>query len=158
MRGVKNTPESFWDNVETGDPSDCWPYRGTVDKRHGYGTIRLDGKQKRAHRLAYEFTLGAIPPGCGIDHVCHNRDASCPGGMCSHRICCNPAHLEAVTDRINWSRSPNNPRHRTHCPRNHPYDEANTRYRATGRRGCRKCDYLRTKGYRLGKRGQECFA
>lgn len=31
---------------------------------------------------------------------------------------------------------------KTHCPAGHPYDEANTIIRASGRRRCRECDRL----------------
>ena len=35
---------------------------------------------------------------------------------------------------------------KTHCPKGHPYDEANTRIPPIGGRDCRACDVLRGKG------------
>ncbi len=40
---------------------------------NGYVVIRVDRVAYRAHRLAWEFTNGAIPAGFDIDHVNRNR-------------------------------------------------------------------------------------
>ena len=94
-----------------------------------------------AHRLAYELVIGPIPKGLQIDHLCRVKD------------CVNPAHLEAVTNGENRRRAYTAtgwvykqqplrlPRtsERTHCPRNHPYDEQNTYRNPAGSRECRAC-------------------
>ncbi|MYS72352.1 hypothetical protein GTY88_18280 [Streptomyces sp. SID5926] len=74
--------------------------------REGYGRIALHGVPLLAHRVAYELLIGPIPSGRQLDHVCHTRDTSCPGGIsCLHRRCVNPHHLEPVTARENSVRS-----------------------------------------------------
>lgn len=66
-------------------PSGCIIWTGCMDKRYGYGVIKISGKQYRAHRLALEKKLGRpIRPGyC----ACHD----CPGG--DNPSCVNPDHL-----------------------------------------------------------------
>lgn len=62
----------------------------------GYGLFWIKRGAKwrghSAHRVAYELTHGSAPEGLVIDHLCRNR------------LCCNPAHLEAVTGLENVRR------------------------------------------------------
>ena len=117
---------------------------------NGYGTTSVDGLPRLVHRVAYELLVGPIPDGMPLDHTCHNRDASCPGGKtCLHRRCFNPGHLEAVTQRENVLRSLHsltgaNAR-KTRCHVGHPFDEANTYYDPRGGRKCRQCDRNRSR-------------
>lgn len=136
----------FWSLVEETEDG-CWPWHGTIDEN---GYPRFGGR--RAHRLIYAAFYGTIPRaatggrqtpgGMDIDHLCHNRDPSCSGGVtCLHRSCVRPDHLEAVTHRENLSRGGSWKRNaaKTHCPLGHPYDEANTYTNPAGRRECRIC-------------------
>ncbi|WP_030487307.1 HNH endonuclease signature motif containing protein [Micromonospora chokoriensis] len=129
----------------TGGIDACWPWRGHHNDE-GYGVFGKSGAG--AHRVAYELMVRPIPEGLNIDHRCHNADTACPGGVtCRHRLCVNPAHLEAVTQRDNVLRSPHTmPHHnaaKTHCPQNHPYSPENTYSRETAkgraRRECKTC-------------------
>ncbi len=131
-------PARFWAKVDmTGD---CWLWTGSTS-RAGYGRWGGGSGGVRwlalAHRSAYEAMVGPIPPGLQIDHTCRTR------------ACCNPAHLEAVTQRENLRRGIGPARTRevraaiTHCPVGHEYTEANT-IRQTSRKGyllrcCRAC-------------------
>ncbi|MEU2674187.1 HNH endonuclease [Streptomyces sp. NPDC007164] len=95
------------------------------------------------HRASYELHFGSVPEGLVLDHTCHNRDESCPGGACVHHRCINPHHLEAVTQAENVHRSHKSPSalqaRQTHCKNGHPFDEVNTYYSPAGSRVCREC-------------------
>ncbi|WP_329114539.1 HNH endonuclease signature motif containing protein [Streptomyces sp. NBC_01353] len=119
----------------------CVLYTGYITDG-GYGQISVNGSQKLAHRAIYELTVGPIPEGMELDHICHNRDSSCVGGTsCRHRRCINVDHLEPVTGAENtrrgrtWAINGT----KTHCPQGHPYDDENT-HRYGGRRYCRACN------------------
>ena len=91
--------ERFWSKVDQRGPDECWPWLGNVVAT--YGHFWLQGRSIVAHRAAYEFSHGPIPEGLHIDHLCHSRSNGCPSGQCLHRLCQNPAHLEAVTQQEN---------------------------------------------------------
>jgi len=117
----------FWAKVEKTDG--CWLWKAARDL-NGYGRIAYAGKEWKAHRLAYTVVVGPIPEGLTLDHLCRVRH------------CVNPAHLEPVTNRENLLRGNGwAGRHarKTHCPQNHPYDEANTYRMGANGRGCRTC-------------------
>jgi|SRR5215475_4858197 len=128
--------ERFWSKVDSsGGVEACWPWLGWVnDNGYGMAFTRRERPQDihtRAHRLAYELAhREAIPEGLTIDHLCRNRR------------CVNPRHLEVVTRGVNVLRGETTAaRHArvTECPRGHPYDDANTAWKADGSRGCRIC-------------------
>jgi hypothetical protein len=109
----------------------CWIWTGALNER-GYGRFHLSGNRSvRAHRFAYELFKGAIPKGCELDHLCGTR------------ACVNPEHLEAVVHRTNLLRGATITARNaavTHCPKGHPYTEANTyRKRSNNGRNCRTC-------------------
>ena len=110
--------------------SGCWDWVGTLSQ--GYGRMR----GASAHRIAYEQAKGPIPEGLTIDHLCRNR------------ACGNPDHMQAVTNRENVLRgvgpTARNAR-KTHCPKGHPFDEANT-FTGRGYRECRTCWRERERG------------
>ncbi|WP_327223067.1 HNH endonuclease [Streptomyces platensis] len=122
-------------------PNGCLLYTGTLSNR-GYGQICVEGTRMLAHRAMYELTVGPIPDGMFLDHICHNRDAACMGGdACLHRRCINVEHLEPVTGAENTRRGKSWAINgaKTHCPQGHPYDDENT-YLYDGRRYCRACN------------------
>jgi hypothetical protein len=115
-------PERFWSKVNKNGPGGCWIWTACKNEP-GYGSIGFSGKPKGAHRVAYELVKGPIPDGLTLDHLCRNTS------------CVNPDHLEPVTRAENARRIPR----ATHCPKGHPYDEANTYTPPSGGRFCRAC-------------------
>lgn len=135
--------ERLWEKVDVRGKAECWPWISKNVVR-GYGQLSVNGQPMNAHRVAFLVTFGQIPPGMHIDHICHNNDANCAGGdSCTHRLCCNPSHLEATSPADNkqrgMSRNAVNAR-KTHCKRGHEFTTDNTRIRPSGSRGCRACD------------------
>lgn len=112
-------------------PNGCIEWTGCVSS-NGYGTLRIQGTQYGAHRVAYMLSVGQIPPGMHVDHLCR------------HRLCVNPVHLEVITSRLNTMRSPIAPAavnsRKTHCDNGHEYTPENTYVRpGTAHRRCRIC-------------------
>jgi hypothetical protein len=112
---------------------DCWDWKACMHHT-GYGSVKYRGKNQPAHRVLYLLLVGPVPAGLQLDHLCRRTS------------CVNPMHMEPVTGRVNTMRgnsfSAVNAR-KTHCLRGHPFDEANTHVRPSGRRLCRKCDVIR---------------
>lgn len=102
---------TFHANVDQREPDECWPWKRPPMKA-GYGQIQwLDGKVWYAHRVAYVLAYGDIPVSgdpddpIEIDHLCHDHRV-CPETIkCQHRLCCNPAHLEAKPRSANTART-----------------------------------------------------
>lgn len=114
----------------------CWEWTGGTNNR-GYGIITLRGARLYVHRASYLLHIGPIPELLELDHLCHSRDETCPGGDgCPHRRCVNPDHLEPVSGAENTRRGA---ARITHCPQGHPYDQTNTRIRSRGSRECSTC-------------------
>lgn len=130
--------ERFWKYVDKTET--CWLWTGRVNN-HGYGVTSVKTRPVQAHRAAYELSVGPIPDGLEIDHLCRVRR------------CVNPEHLEAVTASENVRRSDHTKSAasirahwlgKTHCPNGHPYDEENTYRRPDGGRDCRTCQKRRS--------------
>jgi hypothetical protein len=138
-QAVTDPQERFWLHVDRRRPDECWPWTA-ARSRTGYGKWYPVDREVAAHRFAYEQAIGPIPDSLDIDHVCHSSDAICPGGWtCPHRLCVNPAHLEAVTHRENILRGRNHiadQMRKTHCIRGHPLPEKRDK---RGQRVCNRC-------------------
>lgn len=143
--GDRRLPERFWAKTTSG-AGGCWIWTG-ADDGYGYGSLsvgsRANGTKRavRAYRYAYERIVGSVPEGLQLDHLCRVRR------------CVNPAHLEPVTRRVNLLRGMTITRanaEKTHCPRQHPYDSANTYVTKRGTRACRACSRLHQARRRMG--------
>jgi hypothetical protein len=106
---------------DRGHSTPCWIWqRGLTEK--GYGDCRLNGRHTRSHRIAYAAFVGAIPGGLQIDHLCRIK------------ACCNPAHLEPVTNEENNYRARGFVVVPEHCSRGHLNAENRDRHG-----NCRLC-------------------
>lgn len=83
------TPEAAL-RARTVKDGDCLTWTGAVDGG-GYGTIRSGGRNRKAHRVAWELANGPIPSGMYIDHRCWNP------------ACVNVDHLRLATPAQNNS-------------------------------------------------------
>lgn len=142
--------ERILERVEV-QPDGCWHWTGARNSR-GYGCIG-SGKRSRTvlvHRVALLVRDGHIDPTLVSDHTCHNQDPTCVGGpACAHRRCVNPAHLEAVTGRVNINRGGHG--RETHCVAGHRLSGSNLYLHPHGRskpptRDCRACSTDRDAG------------
>ncbi len=142
----RSTSERFWSKVDKADLDGCWRWTASIDRR-GYGRFTYEGKWRFAHRVGYLLTIGTVPEGLELDHLCRVPS------------CVNPSHLEPVSHQENMRRSPISPttanRCKTHCIRGHAFTEANTGANAAGNRFCRTCkrewnrEYWRQKGKQM---------
>lgn len=136
----KSFEQRFWEKVNMNGPipthrpslGRCWVWTAGI-KDNGYG--RIDNFN--AHRISYIIHSGTIPAGKVVDHLCRVR------------VCVNPAHLEAKTQRENL-RAPGSQvgmavarrnQAKTHCKHGHEFTPENTR-QYKGERVCRTCQRL----------------
>jgi len=154
-RAVWDVPSEtlkFWAKVDFDGPAPkhnpelgaCWLWKDHLVG--GYGQYRTVRGMRAAHRHAYRLCVGPIPRGYTLDHLCRNT------------ACVRPAHLEPVTLRDNILRG-NGPTaqnaRKTHCPRGHAYNKANTYYwKRPGGGLDRICRACRRKGGYLWQRAR----
>lgn len=93
----------FWEKVDKNGPvpelrpdlGPCWIWTGGVNSR-GYGMASIGwDKTDLTHIYTWEAVNGPVPDGRVLDH------------LCTTRRCCNPSHLEPVTNAINIWRGGN---------------------------------------------------
>ncbi|MFF8953854.1 HNH endonuclease signature motif containing protein [Streptomyces sp. NPDC014940] len=109
----------------------------------GYGAAWDPGTKRvrTAHALAYEKSVGPVPEGLHLDHLCRVR------------ACINPAHLEPVTpgENVRRGNSPGAIAVRTNlCPKGHPLTDDNVTVLRSGtgtRRRCKTCHRARQARY-----------
>lgn len=145
--------ERFWSKVDRRGPDECWPWKGSRNP-DGYGSFSYQGRQARAHRMAWMLANGAVPEAGKL--ICHS---------CDNPPCCNPAHLWPGTPSDNMKdcyakgRAPRSApalnAAKAHCPAGHPFSGDNLVLRkANGDRECRTCIRARNKGWRARARAK----
>lgn len=132
---------------------DCWTWTAGTNPG-GYGTFKVNGGSVLAHHVLWAVEHGSPPhyvhglhgwERVDVSHVCHDRDASCAGGLtCKHRRCVNPEHLSLMSHSANVrsGRGGEHLRSRTECPSGHSYAEHGFPYTdpaGVTRRYCRAC-------------------
>lgn len=141
-KGHPDRTVRFWSRVRKGDG--CWEWTGCMWS-YGYGMFTFQSVSKMAHRVGYELSVGPIPDGLVLDHLCRNRR------------CVRPDHLEPVTLAENTLRGESLPalyRLRTHCRNGHPFTSDNL-YRDPkypNARLCRTCRTAYAAAYRQRRR------
>ena len=112
----------------------CWLWiRGQCTG--GYGQIVINGKARRAHRVAYEMAYGvALTPDQFLHHVCRNK------------LCVNPDHMEITNQADHVDSATFGNKEKTHCPHGHEYTPENICWNRGGKsRECRTCKYQRVR-------------
>lgn len=92
LRPLLQLPDRILDRIYFCPSSGCWLWGGNWNSGNHYGKVRWNGRCCVVHRVVYEALVGPIPRGLILDHTCRVR------------WCCNPAHLEPVTVRVNTHR------------------------------------------------------
>lgn len=139
MRRVRPLRERVFDKVEL--TLFCWEWKGAINRDTGYGVVGLGRRSDGTglvHRVVYELLIGPIPQGLDLDHLCRNR------------ACCNPAHLEPVTRKVNVSRGLRAKGWRdsaTHCSRGHAYDYHDGRQWI-----CKECKRIHARAFQVRKK------
>lgn len=81
-----------WHEEDRGYDSLCWIWNGTSKNKIGHASVWIGGREFSAHRRMYEQSVGPIPEGLQIDH------------LCCQPSCVRPEHLEPVTHAENLRR------------------------------------------------------
>jgi len=91
--------ERIMDHIVIDSDTGCWMWQASCNGA-GYPQIKGDNGSAPvfAHRVSYELVKGPIPFGEVIDHLCYSEEGI------SNRLCINPDHLEAVTQKVNMQR------------------------------------------------------
>lgn len=125
--------DRFWTKVDIGGPDDCWLWTASCQSS-GYGQFNAgDNNIVLAHRFAYELEHGPVPDGHQVDHLCRVI------------LCCNPAHLETVTQAVNLDRQWDAFHATGLCRNGHPRDELPPIVKKDGRIECRVCTRQRDR-------------
>lgn len=142
----KYTPqqlERFWEKVDKDSSSvfyngaRCWEW--TASRFHtGYGSIRIAGKLRYAHRVAYEISFGNTQSRLDVLHKCDNPP------------CVNPEHLFAGTHKENMDDMVRKGRQRKPGPNTPARGEASGKCKLTDQ----QVDEIRRRYRRLGIGGE----
>lgn len=147
MKGLFDLPERIQSRIMPCATTGCWLWAGCLNKQTGYGAVSWKLKARPVHRLVWEILAGPVPHGLQIDHLCRERS------------CCNPLHLEPVTQKTNILRGESpmaKCARRTTCGRGHEYTASNAAFHKNQRgRKCKICIAERQKEY-IAKGGPPC--
>lgn len=106
----------------------CWLIHTSINNQ-GYAVIWYEGRMQLAHRVAYALYVDDVPAGSVLDHA-----------VCETTNCCNPWHVEPVTQRVNVIRGRSYASDRMHCIRGHAFDRSSSDR-------CRECARITRREY-----------
>lgn len=127
--------DRWWEKISIhGNLDECWIWNAA--NVGGYGTIGLDGKVRRAPRIALVVKLGRdLRPGMQVHHLCNDPR------------CVNEDHLVEATPQQNCLAPESMTTARrnllaTHCPKGHLLGEGNNiaTFERRGWRACLTCN------------------
>lgn len=111
----------------------CWEWLGTPSQI--YGSFRVGGQLRKAHRISYELAYGRIPDGVVVLHLCDNPRCVRPEHLCSGTQRDNVLDMDAKKRRRNVNSQ------RIVCANGH-FDWI---LRPTGGRRCKSCTRDRSR-------------
>lgn len=118
---------------------DCWATTLSLNLI-GRAQIWHAGKTYFMYHVLLAERGAFIPKGMVADHLCRNP------------ACCNPDHFRITTYKQNLQNSDKTCAVKTHCPKGHAYDTANTYVKRSARgyqnRICRECGRDRCRRWR----------
>jgi len=85
-------PQHLLAKVQVDPKTGCWNFQGSSPSSNGYERCWLWGIRWQTHRLFFELTIGKDIRNKQLDHLCENVK------------CCNPAHMDPVTPKVNCKR------------------------------------------------------
>lgn len=129
QQGIDSARTRMWAKVDK-TPT-CWLWQGRTNS-NGYGYIYIANQRYGVHRLSYAWSVGPIPDGLVIDHLCNVRG------------CVRPDHLRVTTQAENVLAEHSSTLARLRgeqvaCIHGHAFTDANTYRRKNGTRACRTC-------------------
>lgn len=92
VNGHNARKRTDWTEVPGPLSTPCWLWNGTVNGE-GYGVLRVNYKQLKAHRWVWERMCGTLP-----------GDGLVPDHLCRQRSCVNPGHIDWVSSATNRRR------------------------------------------------------
>lgn len=131
--------ERIFRKIEPDPITECWIWTGAITR--GYGYMRLRDRSERVHRVIYAWLIKPIPRGMA-------NGESVVGHSCNRKSCCNPEHLEIVTQKGNvmYGNGPSSVNaKKKHCHNGHPLPD--NPMRKNGSRFCVICDKAYKKEY-----------
>jgi hypothetical protein len=153
-------PVPYDHNYLISDHGNVWSIRSrialklTTHPQCGHVYVRFSrhskGRMFKVHRLVAEVFI-CPQPGPGYE-VCHNDGNASNNHVSNLRWDTRSAN---VLDQVRHGTHVQ--ARKTHCPRLHPYDEANTYVNRQGKRECRAC-HRESQARRRARRRQEAAA
>ena len=143
--------ERIMSKVEFDPNGGCWLWPAAKDKNYGKVWVRGSGPKGHVlfvHRVLYGKLKEPVSDQLVLDHKCRVK------------LCVNPNHLEPVVFRENLARGVDFNGHKTHCPKGHEFNEANTYKRkdySGQNRGCKACRREQMAAFWASKGGQAAY-